>query len=143
MIKFSLRCEQGHEFESWFPDGASYETQARRGFVQCAFCDSVKIEKAIMSPAVHGGREAEAPKSVALIDEKHQELREAIRTLKQKIEANTTDVGTRFPDVARAIHSGDEPDRPIRGQASAKEACALLEEGIGVLPIPNLPDDAN
>jgi hypothetical protein len=143
MIKFSLRCEQGHEFESWFPDGASYETQARRGFVQCAFCSSVKVEKAIMAPAVHGGHQPEAPKSLALVDEQHRELRDAIRTLKQKIEANTTDVGARFPDMARAIHSGEEPDRPIRGQASAQEARALLEEGIGVLPIPALPDDAN
>jgi hypothetical protein len=153
MIKFTLRCERGHEFESWFPDGEAFEAQARRGFVQCVFCESIKVEKAIMAPAVHASRALMAPAptvrepatsaSYALLDDKHREFREAIRELKRKIEADTTDVGKRFPDVARAMHAGEEPDRPIRGQASAEDARALIEEGIGVLPIPALPDEAN
>jgi hypothetical protein len=143
MIKFSLHCERGHEFESWFPDGESYETQARRGLVQCAFCDSVKVEKALMAPAVHSAREPAAPSNYAMVDPRHAEVREAIRDLRRKIEANTTDVGARFPEVARAMHLGDEPDRPIRGQATAAQARELLEEGVGVLPIPSLPEEAN
>jgi hypothetical protein len=143
MIKFTLRCERGHEFESWFPDGQSFETQVRRGFVQCAECDSVKVEKAIMAPAVHGGRAPEAQNHFALVSDEHRELREAVRELKRKIEASTTDVGARFPDVARAMHAGDEPEGPIRGQASPDDARALLSEGIGILPIPALPDEAN
>jgi hypothetical protein len=153
MIKFALRCERGHEFESWFPDGSAFEAQARRGFVQCVYCESIKVEKAIMAPAVHASRaltmpasnvnEPARPSTYAILDEKHREFREAIRELKRKIEADTTDVGARFPDVARAMHAGEEPDRPIRGQASVEDARALIEEGIGVLPIPALPDEAN
>jgi hypothetical protein len=146
MIKFSLACERGHGFESWFPDGESFETQARRGLVQCAVCDSVKIRKALMAPAVHGTRRAEVievEKPVALIDDKQRELRAAIVELKRKIEANTDDVGGRFPEVARAIHAGDEPERAIRGRASLDEARALIEDGIGVLPIPMAPDEVN
>lgn len=146
MIKFTLRCENGHEFESWFPDSVEFETQSRRGLVQCAFCDSVKVQKAMMSPAVHSARQkmpAAPAAPFAIVDPRHQELREAMRDLKRKIEANTTDVGAKFPDVARAMHLGDEPDRPIRGSASPEDARALIEEGIGILPIPNLPDEAN
>jgi len=35
MIKFALACDEGHGFESWFPDGAAYEKQARRGLIAC------------------------------------------------------------------------------------------------------------
>jgi len=146
MIKFSLACERGHAFQSWFPDGDSFETQARRGLVQCAICDSVKVRKALMAPAVHGARSAEAvdaEKPVALIDDKQRELRAAIVDLKRRIEANTDDVGGRFPEVARAMHAGDEPERAIRGRASMDEARALIDDGIGVLPIPMAPDEVN
>ena len=50
MIKFPLACERGHEFESWFPDGEAYETQARRGLVPCPDCDSRRVTKALMTP---------------------------------------------------------------------------------------------
>jgi hypothetical protein len=143
MIKFSLRCERGHEFESWFPDGAAFEAQARRRLVQCAYCESVKVEKAIMAPALAGAREAAGAQQLVTADDRHRELRDAVRDLRRKIEANTIDVGHRFPEVARAIHAGEEPDRPIRGRATPRDARELLEEGIGILSVPQLPDEAN
>jgi hypothetical protein len=63
--------------------------------------------------------------------------------MRREIEANTDDVGARFPEIARAIHSGEEPERAIRGRASIQEAKALLEEGVGVLPLPMLADELN
>ena len=144
MIKFTLACERGHEFESWFPDGAAFETQAKRGLVQCPECDSRKVGKALMAPAVvASSRLSDAPPPSALADEKRQELREALKAMRRAIEANTDDVGPKFPDVARAIHLGEEPERAVRGQATLAEAKELMEEGIGVLPIPSLPDEAN
>ena len=148
MIKFTLACERGHEFESWFPDGAAYDSQARRGLVQCPQCDSHRITKAPMAPAVLGSRRPDrdenAPAApVALIDEKQRQFRAAMTELRRVVEANTDDVGAKFPDVARAIHAGDEPERAIRGQASLAEAKALIEEGVGVMPLPMLPDEAN
>ena len=58
MIKFSLACDHGHEFESWFPDSAAYEEQARRGLVTCPQCNSHRIAKAPMAPAIVCPREA-------------------------------------------------------------------------------------
>ena len=59
MIKFALACDKGHDFESWFPDGAAYEKQARRGLIACPECGSTRVAKAIMAPAVVGaGRPA-------------------------------------------------------------------------------------
>ena len=141
MIKFSLNCDSGHEFESWFPDSASYEEQARRGFVTCPTCNSHRVAKAPMAPAVLSRRGETQP--VALIDEKAKALREAMTALRREIEAKTDDVGAEFPSVARAIHAGETPERAIRGQANLVEVKALIEEGVRIAPIPMLPDEAN
>ena len=63
--------------------------------------------------------------------------------LRREIEKNTDDVGRRFPEVARAIHYGEAPERAVRGRASASEAEALIEEGVGIMPIPMLADELN
>jgi hypothetical protein len=149
MIKYALVCEKSHSFESWFPDSESFERLARRGLVACPECDSTRVAKALMAPAVLGAKKAEAPAeaapraNIALFDERQQRLREFAKELRQEIMAKTDDVGRRFPDEARAIHAGDAPVRSIRGQATVEEAKALLDEGVGVLPIPHVPDELN
>ena len=159
MIKFSLICDRAHEFESWFPDSASYDRQAKRGLVTCPVCDSAKVSKAIMSPNVARKDKdrviaadnddtpsvpaAPAPQNIALLDEQQQQLRGMIRELHEKIVANTDDVGENFPEEARKMHEGETPARSIRGKASFEEARELLEDGIPVLPIPDLPEERN
>ncbi len=148
MIKYALACEKGHEFESWFPDAAAYDEQARRGLVACPECGSSRIAKAIMAPAVVGAARAhtapaEAPAEVALLDRRQRALREAVRALRREIETNTDDVGNTFAEVARSMHAGDTPERAIRGQATGAEVEALLEEGVDVLPMPAAPDELN
>ncbi len=144
MIRYALGCAEGHEFESWFSDSAAYEKLRKRGLVACPECGSTQVDKAIMAPAVVGAERAvvEKPAEV-LVDDKRPHVREMVARLRREIEANTVDVGARFPELARAIHQGDEPERAIRGQASPDEAKALIEEGIGVMPVPMLADEFN
>jgi hypothetical protein len=160
MIRYSLLCDNAHEFESWFANSGAFDEQSERGLVACPFCDSAHVTKAIMSPRVARTDRAlvlpapeattsDAPKPpeekrpVALFDEKHAALRNMMRELHGKIMETTVDVGSRFPEEARRIHDGETPEQPIRGQATAEEAKALLDEGIGILPIPTLPDERN
>ena len=160
MIKYALICEADHEFESWFPDSDSYDKQVKRGLVTCPVCDSAKISKAIMAPNVARKDKdrvviaadnddtpsvpaAPAPQNIALLDEQQQQLRGMIRELHEKIVANTDDVGENFPEEARKMHEGETPARSIRGKASFEEARELLEDGIPVLPIPDLPEERN
>ena len=58
MIRYTLRCEREHTFESWFQDSAAYDTQVKRKLVSCPVCESVKIDKAIMAPAISGARKS-------------------------------------------------------------------------------------
>jgi hypothetical protein len=144
MIKYALGCAEGHAFESWFPDSAAYDKQRKRGFVVCPECGSAQVDKAIMAPAIVGGeRAAPADSPGIVVDDQRRQAREFFVRMRREIEANTDDVGAKFPQVARAIHLGEEPERAIRGRASLAEAKSLLEDGVGVLPLPMLEDELN
>jgi hypothetical protein len=144
MIKYALGCAEGHAFDSWFADSGAYEKQRKRGFVACPECGSTRVDKAIMAPAVVGGeRGAVEAGGEIVVDDRRRKAREFFVRMRREIEANTDDVGAQFPQVARAIHLGEEPERAIRGRASLAEAKSLLEDGIGVLPLPMIEDELN
>ena len=54
MIRYTLACDQGHTFESWFASSAAYDKQVKRSLVTCPVCNSAKIEKALMAPRLSG-----------------------------------------------------------------------------------------
>jgi hypothetical protein len=156
MIRYSLQCERGHAFESWFQTSSAYESQVKRKLVTCPACGSAKVEKAIMAPRIVGkkGRESPvpapaaaaevaAPPSTPLLMAQERELRAKLRELRDHIVKNADNVGERFPVEARKMHYGDIEHRPIYGEASPDEARALIEEGVEVTPLPVLPDDRN
>ena len=152
MIRYTLRCEQSHSFESWFQDSAAYDSQVKRKLVTCPVCGSAKVEKAIMAPRIVSkkGREkapvpAEAPANepTSLMMAQERELRAKIKELRDHIVKSADNVGARFPNEARAMHYGDKEHRPIYGEASAEEARALIDEGVEVSPLPTLPEDRN
>jgi hypothetical protein len=155
MIRYNLRCEKGHTFESWFQSSSAYESQEKRKLVSCPSCGSVKVERAIMAPRIVSkkGREvapqasateiAASPESTPLLMAQERELRAKIKELRDHIVKNADNVGERFPNEARKMHYGDIEHRPIYGEASAEEARALIDEGVEVSPLPVLPDDRN
>jgi hypothetical protein len=155
MIRYNLRCEKGHTFESWFQSSVAYESQEKRKLVSCPSCGSSKVERAIMAPQIVSkkGREAppqapaaEAPaasESTPLLMAQELELRAKIKELRDHIVKNADNVGERFPNEARKMHYGDIEHRPIYGEASAEEARALIDEGVEVSPLPVLPEDRN
>ena len=146
MIKYALACEQAHEFESWFPSSEAFETQRKRGFVTCPYCNSARVEKQIMAPSVARKDkvpEAPAPQPVAVLSEREQEIRVALRALREHVMKNAENVGKGFVEEARKMHYGEAEERSIYGEADLAEARALLEEGIEVLPLPVAPDDRN
>ncbi|PPD45604.1 MAG: hypothetical protein CTY15_04285 [Methylocystis sp.] len=134
MIHYTLVCDDGHDFDGWFRDSETFESQSAQGLISCPFCASTHVSRGVMAPAVSrvGARADDAVK-----------LREMIRELREKVVAGTEDVGERFPEEARKIDGGAAVQRPIRGRATFEEAKALLEDGIEILPLPELPNDGN
>jgi hypothetical protein len=166
MIKYALVCERKHNFEIWFSDSADYDKQRKRGLVACPVCDSKKVEKAIMAPALGRGakkrgaaaaieapREApmpapEAPAApasepVAMISPQEREFRAKLKELRDHLTKNADNVGKKFPEEARKMHYGEIEHRSIYGEASPQEAKELHDEGIEFHPLPVLPDERN
>ena len=149
MIRYSLNCEQGHEFESWFPSSSAYDKQARRGLLSCPHCGSAKIDKAIMAPRLAGTNretppDAGAPKNpVAMLSPQEREIRAKLKELRDHLTKNAENVGQKFPEQARKMHYGEIEHRSIYGEASPEDAKGLAEEGIEFHPLPILPDDKN
>ena len=155
MIRYSLRCERGHAFESWFQSSSAYDSQHKRGLVACPMCESTKVDKAIMAPRIaRKGKSKSAPEPVAapaddttstslVMAPQERELLSKLREIRDHVLKNADDVGKKFPEEARKMHYGDIEHRPIYGEASAEEARSLIEEGVEVSPLPVLPDDRN
>lgn len=156
MIRYDLRCEKGHAFESWFQNSGAYDSQVKRKLVDCPHCGSVKVEKAIMAPRIVGkskGRAAEPETAVTetsneaaapmMMAPQEAELRAKLKELRDHVARHADNVGEKFPTEARKMHYGDIEHRPIYGEASPDEARSLIEEGIAVTPLPVLPGDRN
>ncbi len=156
MIRYKLRCDRGHAFESWFQSSSAYESQEKRNLVSCPACGSAKVERAIMAPQIVNKKirdsaaaspaastEVTAPTSTPLIMAQERELRVKLKELRDHIVKNADNVGERFPNEARKMHYGDIEHRPIYGEASPEEARSLIDEGVEVSPLPVLPDDRN
>ncbi|QCI99843.1 DUF1178 family protein [Agrobacterium larrymoorei] len=142
MIRYSLSCEQAHEFEGWFSGSADFENQLSRGLISCPVCNSQSVSKMLMAPSVSTARKKDAIRTLAM-DTAQKEAFTKIKETLANIRANAEDVGDKFPEEARKIHYGEAKERGIIGQASLQEAKALLEEGIEVAALPVLPDDVN
>jgi hypothetical protein len=154
VIAYTLACEAGHDFESWFVSSSAYDAQVRRGLVSCPICGSTKVAKGLMTPSLARGEKdkpAPAPqqnappptRQMAVFSEKERQLRDMVRALRKHVAENSDYVGRRFPEEARQMHNGEIEHRSIWGEASAEEAEALVEEGVQVQPLPPLPDDHN
>ncbi|MCT4555348.1 MAG: DUF1178 family protein [Pelagimonas sp.] len=149
MIQFSLICEHGHRFDSWFQSGAAFEKLQAAGHVACAICGAPKVEKALMAPRLStqdssqdSAQNADAPQQdapPAPLSAPQSPAEQAIAAMKAHVEANSDYVGSDFAREARAMHLGDSPERAIWGEARTEEAKALIEDGIPVAPLPFTP----
>lgn len=141
MIQFSLLCAEDHTFEGWFRSNADFDQQNEKGLVNCPVCGSSKVEKALMAPAVSTSRKREKM-SLALNNEQ-QKVMKQLREMTEKVKENADYVGDQFASEARKIHFGEVEQRGIYGEATSEEAKGLLEDGIGFVPLPKLPDEQN
>jgi hypothetical protein len=173
VIKYTLQCDDAHSFEGWFRNSGDFDLQCSRNLVSCPVCGSNDVRKSLMAPAVSTARsrdsladaartemlaqeaaarpEGTAPAQTAAMqpsallpkDLQQKEVVEALRLLRARIVENSENVGENFAREARKIHYGEAEERSIYGETTPKDAEALMEEGISVFPLPDLPDDKN
>jgi hypothetical protein len=137
VIRYRLQCTNAHEFDAWFASSASYETQLATSRVCCPECSSRAIGKAVMAPHIATGR-GDAP-ALSSPDNYNKLMRDVRRVLL----AGSEDVGDRFTEEARRIHYRETKARSICGTACVEDVRTLVEEGIEVVPVPRVREDAN
>lgn len=170
MIKFQLKCIQNHNFESWFSDSQRFEQLLSQNLLSCPVCGSQNVTRALMAPNIQTAKskskqDREANSTPIYKETANEEAINAslpapspyrnsplplsedqikiLRKMKDFVSKNTENVGGKFAEEARKIHYQETEARPISGIATMDEAKNLIEEGIEVLPVPNLPEDLN
>ena len=138
MIRYNLKCDQDHGFESWFQSADSFDDLSSKGLVECPTCGSKAITKSLMAPKVQGTKKSKKAEPPAT-GEKEKSPETALAELRKQVEENSEYVGMNFASEARAIHSGDSPERAIYGEARPAEAKSLIEDGVPVTPLPFAP----
>ena len=71
MIKYNLKCENKHEFESWFSDSKEFERLKKKQLIECIFCQSKKVEKSIMAPSVANSKSKNNLKKISNLEMKN------------------------------------------------------------------------
>lgn len=132
MIRYALRCKEGHDFDGWFRSSEGFETMLAAGQVACTICGATDVAKSLMAPAVP----AERPITAGPPRDEREKM---LQKLRDHVEANSDYVGLRFADEARAMHEGRSETRSIHGEARLEEAKKLIEEGVPIAPLPFIP----
>ena len=133
MIKYNLKCENKHEFESWFSDSKEFEKLSKKKFLECIFCNSKNIQKSIMSPRVLSSKKNSANKSKS---RELKKIKKDLINLRKFVEKNFEFVGDKFAKKVRDVYYDKKSNKNIYGSTTEKEREELKEEGIDLVSIP-------
>ena len=132
MIKYLLKCNNKHEFESWFSESKEFEKLKKKKLIECIFCRSKNVSKSIMSPNIVCKEKIIEKK---LNNKKFNKIKKdllKIRTFVEKLEF----VGDKFPKEVREIYYDNKKNKNIYGTTTPEERLELEKEGIELASIP-------
>ena len=85
MIKYILKCENNHEFESWFSNSDEFEKLNKKKLLDCIYCSSKKINKSIMAPMISSSKKDE---QVGIVNKNLKDEKNKLLQLRRYIENN-------------------------------------------------------
>ena len=135
MIKYNLKWQNNHEFESWFSDSKEFEKLKDRKLLECIYCSSTKISKSIMSPMITG------IKNKKNLDKILQKEKQTLLEIRKYVEKNFEYVGKDFSKKVRDIYYDRNSKKTIYGTTTSEERIELADEGIDLLTIPWVEKD--
>ena len=139
MIKYNLKCDKNHEFESWFSDSKEFDKLNKKKLLECVYCSSKKIVKSIMSPMVSGINRSQ---NEQIKNEKRlRKEKKKLIQIRKFIEKNFDYVGKNFSQKVREIYYDKKNKKTIYGTTTPQERKELAEEGIDLLSIPWVEKD--
>ena len=139
MIKYNLKCNNEHEFESWFSNSEEFEKLKKKNLLECIYCSSKKIDKSIMAPMVSNLKNKE--NQINLVDKELKIEKNKLTEFRRYIEKNFEFVGKDFSKKVREIYYDKKSKKAIYGTTTPDEREELAEEGIDLISIPWVEKD--
>ena len=139
MIKYNLKCENKHEFESWFSDSKEFDRLKKKKLIECIFCRSKKVEKSIMAPSVASIKSLNNQKQISSLEMKS--FKKDLIKLRKFVEKNFEYVEKNFANKVREVYYDKKSKKNIYGSATKEEKDELKEEGIDLVNIPWVDKD--
>ena len=142
MIKYKLICKDcDNSFDSWFSSFKEYEKLKKKNFINCHICNSLNIEKTLMSPNVL--RSKDINRNERTID-KYKKIKKTMEKYQRFIQKNFDYVGENFAYEARSMHyKNKQLSKGIYGSATKEDLQELREEGIETEVIPWIKNTTN
>ena len=139
MIRYNLKCQNNHEFESWFSNSEEFDKLNKKKLLECIYCSSKKITKSIMSPMISNSKNKK--EKIYKIDKNFSNEKTQLLQLRRYIEKNFNYVGKDFSKKVREIYYDKKNKKGIYGTTTPKEREELADEGIDLLTIPWINKD--
>ena len=139
MIKYNLKCSNGHEFKSWFSDSKEFDKLNKKKLLDCIYCSSKKIQKSIMAPMISGRQLKED--NANFLNQKLSSKKNELLQIRKYIEKNFEFVGDKFSQKVREVYYDKKNRKMIYGTTTPEERDELAEEGIDLLSIPWVSKD--
>ena len=139
MIKYNLKCENKHEFESWFSDSKEFDRLKKKKLLECIFCHSKKVEKSIMAPRIGSSKKQNNKQHVPIIELK--KFKKDLQNLRKFVEKNFEYVDHNFANKVREVFYDRKSKKNIYGSTTKEEREELKEEGIDLVSIPWVDKD--
>ena len=139
MIKYILKCQNNHEFESWFSNSTEFEKLNKKKLLECIYCSSKKINKSIMAPMVSNSKNKDKKEEIINRDLKDEKIK--LLQLRNYIEKNFDFVGKDFSRKVREVYYDKKNNQAIYGTTTPREREELAEEGIDLLTVPWVSKD--
>jgi len=134
MIKYILKCNNNHEFKSWFSDSSEFEKLNKKRLLECIYCSSNKIQKSIMAPMISNNKSIDA--NTNSFDQELMKEKEKLTKLRKYVEKNFEFIEKDFSKKVREIYYDSKTKKNIYGIASTEEKEELADEGIDLVTIP-------
>ena len=106
MIKYKLICNEcANTFDSWFSSSREYEKLKKQNYINCHICNSLNVEKTLMSPSV---LKSQKNYKIEIKKDKYKKIKKTIDEYQKFITKNFEYVGENFAYKARSIHYKDK-----------------------------------
>ena len=139
MIKYNLKCENKHEFESWFSDSREFDRLKKKNLIECIFCNSKEVEKSIMAPTILNSKGQDLNNIFAKTEIK--KLKKDLIKMRKFVEKNFQFIENNFAEKVREVYYDKKSKKNIYGITTDKEKAELKEEGIDLVSIPWVEKD--